>query len=179
MNASAALRAPAAIVLCASRSAYSRQLAYFVFQHIGGYHVCFLVGSNPPSGNESLEKTEAYPLLFSDSNSKYADRAFNRYLKTDTAWEPVIVELLDMIPIIVVDASATSDGLMIEVDRILNSPNLFEKTLVFTGGIKTTVSDMFLYNRDFPFIHVISDPDDLKRYLVYMLNSAISNRMHE
>lgn len=58
----------------------------------------------------------------------------NLHLRTDTNWEECVFPLLDLVPVIVVDARKLSEGLLHELDRINESPSLAAKTFVFMAN---------------------------------------------
>jgi hypothetical protein len=58
------------------------------------------------------------------------DSMSNRYIISDEGWEKTVFALMDLVPVIVVDATYLNGALALELKRISDSPGLLKKTLM-------------------------------------------------
>jgi hypothetical protein len=118
---------PGVLILGASASLAGRQLYDLLRMRMRtrGHRVVFFLDAR------ALYRAKAGRSL----NLEEADREFfgNMYQSRHDDWEELVVPLIHLAPVLVVDASILSDGLVAEIDRIAATPQLAQKTIVFCG----------------------------------------------
>ncbi len=114
---------PGVLVLGASSSNAGRALVDLMFMQTGGHRVMFFFDPN------ALHRAVAGRSLRLDEASR--EIYGNMYQRGRVDWEKVVVPLMVLAPVIVVDATTLSDGLVAEISRITKDPKLARKTIVY------------------------------------------------
>jgi hypothetical protein len=118
---SAILRPPG-ILLLASSNSWNYKLITSVLRPRTLYQINYLLRGSPANS----------PKNFFDSMIEYqVDEMSNRYIVSDETWKTTVFPLLDLVPVIVIDATYLNEALAHELSRILEDPELLRKSLLF------------------------------------------------
>lgn len=117
---------PGVVLLASSESKQARQLAVSISRTALGHRVLYFLD---PQSHHALRA--AKPSSFDGGMN---DLMNNRFLRTDDKWSETVFPLLELVPVIVIDASQMSPGLQFELQRINSSPALLSKTLIIVDG---------------------------------------------
>lgn len=117
------LRPPGVLLLASSGSTKTRDLAHRLTLAAIGHRVMYFLRDAPIGRRD-------FPDRASQLNSSFSDPMDNRFVSNDEAWDDVVFPLIDIVPVIVIDARVSSPALTREVERINATPRLAAKTLL-------------------------------------------------
>lgn len=120
------VRPPGVVLLASSGSRQARRLAATISRTAMGHRVLYFLD---PLSRHAIGAIRSSPF-----DGGVNELMNNRFLRADDRWGETVFTLLELVPVIVVDASRLSDGLEFEMRRINSSPSLSSKTLVMAGG---------------------------------------------
>ena len=118
---SAILRPPGILLLASSKSWNYKLITSFLRPRTL-YQIIYLLRGSP--GNTPKN-------LFDTIIEHQIDEMSNRYLVSDETWKTTVFPLLDLVPVIVIDATYLNEAVAHELSRILEEPELLRKSLLF------------------------------------------------
>lgn len=116
------VRPPGVVILASSKSQQARQLARSFAWTAMGYRILYFFD---PLNRQALTAMQSSPL-----DGVISDLINNRFSRVQKKWNDVIFALLELVPVIIIDARRLSAGLRFEMEHINFSPSLLSKTLV-------------------------------------------------
>jgi hypothetical protein len=113
---------PPGILLLASSNSWNYKLIVSFLRPRTLYQIIYLLRGS--SANT--------PKNFVDSMIEHqVDEMSNRYIVSDETWKATVFPLLDLVPVIVIDATYLNEAVAHELSRILEDPELLRKSLIF------------------------------------------------
>lgn len=112
---------PPGIMLLASSKSWNFKLIASSIRPRTPYQIIYLLRSIPVNT----------PDNFFDSIAAHeVDSMSNRYMISDETWKSTVFPLMDIVPVILIDATYLNESVAHELNRILEKPDLLGKSLV-------------------------------------------------
>jgi hypothetical protein len=118
---SAILRPPGILLLASSKSWNYKRITSFL-RPVTFYQIIYLLRGSPENTSRKF---------FDYIIDRQVDEMSNRYIVSDETWKTTVFPLLDIVPVIVIDATYLNKAVADELSRILEDPELLRKSLLF------------------------------------------------